>query len=232
MHLIEQYIDAFVHLWYPHICLACGTDQLEKKNVLCNKCIYELPYTEFTNEINNPIQKIFWGRISFDFANALLFFTKESIVQLLITELKYKGNKKAGWMLGRLMGAYIASYAKNNAIDCLIPIPITTAKWKKRGYNQSTILCEGIQSITGIPIMEDVLLKPFESESQTHKDRIKRMDAIGQSFVVEDAWKISNKHILLIDDILTTGATIEAAAISLEVIEIQKLSFFAAAYTI
>jgi ComF family protein len=232
MHLIEQYIDAFVHLWYPHNCLACGTDQLEKKNVLCNKCIHELPYTEFANEIDNPIQKIFWGRISFDFANALFFFTKESIVQLLISELKYKNNKKAGWMLGRLMGTYIAAYIKNNAIDCLIPIPITAAKWKKRGYNQSTILCEGIQSITGIPIIEDVLLKPFESESQTHKDRVKRMDTIGQSFVVENAWKITNKHILIIDDILTTGATIEAAAISLEDIEIQKLSFFAAAYTI
>ena len=232
MRLIKQYLDAFLHLWYPHICLSCGTDQLRKKNVLCNQCVDSLPFTEFENDQENPIQKIFWGRVSFTFANTLLFFTKESIVQLLITELKYHQNKKAGWMLGRLMGNYIQEKMSQQNIDFLIPIPITPFKKKKRNYNQAILLCEGIQSITGIPILEDVLLKPYSSDSQTHKDRIKRMETIGQSFVVEQAWKLSNKHILLIDDVLTTGATLEAAASILDGYDLKKISVFTAAYTI
>jgi len=232
MRILRSYIDAFVHLWYPHICLACGTDLLEKKNVLCADCIRALPYAEFDNTEDNPIQKIFWGRVQFSFANTLLFFTKDSVVQLLVTELKYKQNKKAGWMLGRLMGMYINEVIKEDPIDFLIPIPITNTKLNKRGYNQATILCQGIQSITGLTIFEDLLLKPYDSQSQTHKDRIKRMDAIGESFIVAHALALKNMHVLLVDDVLTTGATIEAAATILQQSDVKKISVFTATYTI
>lgn len=232
MCFIKQYLDAFVHLWYPHICLSCGTDQLDKKNVLCNLCIQSLPYTDFNNEIDSPIQKIFWGRVYFTYANALLFFTKDSIVQLLITQLKYHQNKKAGWMLGRLMGICILEKMNKTPIDYLLPIPITPHKKKLRSFNQSELLCQGIQSITRLPILTDVLIKPYDSLSQTHKDRIKRMDAIGQSFVLEGSWKIKNKHVLLIDDVLTTGATLETAGMLLQDIDNIQLSLFTATYTI
>ena len=232
MHFLQQYIDAFVHIWYPHICLSCGTDQLEKKNVLCSHCIDALPHADFENESNNPIHKIFWGRVSFYYANTLLFFTKDSIVQLLISELKYHQNKKVGWMIGRMMGYYIVEKMKEASIDALLPIPISPPKKKKRKYNQAQIICEGIQSITGLPILENVLIKPYESTSQTHKDRIKRMEAIGQSYVLQNEDFIKNKHILLVDDVLTTGATIEAACISLSNAEYKNLSVFTATYTI
>jgi ComF family protein len=232
MHFLQQYLDAFVHLWYPHICLQCGTDQLEKQDVLCKHCIDTLPYTEFENEWNNPIHKIFWGRVSFYYANALLFFTKDSIVQLLITELKYQQNKKAGWMLGRWMGYYMMNQMTADPIDILIPIPISPSKKHQRKYNQAQLICEGIQSITQLPILKDLLIKPYESASQTQKDRIRRMDAIGQSFLVEQADKIKNKHILLVDDVLTTGATMEAACIALSNAEWKNISVFTATYTI
>ena len=232
MHFLQQYLDAFVHLWYPHICLSCGTDQLEKKNVLCNHCIEALPYTDFENEWNNPIHKIFWGRVSFCYANALLFFTKDSIVQLLITELKYQQNKKAAWMLGRLMGHYMMEQMKTEPVDILIPIPISPSKKHRRKYNQAQLICKGIQSVTQLPIIEDLLIKPYESASQTHKDRVNRMDAIGQSFVVKQTSTLKNKHVLLIDDVLTTGATIEAAANILQQSALKKISVFTATYTI
>ena len=232
MRFVKEYFDAFLHLWYPHICLSCGTDQLVKQNVLCNQCIQSLPYTDFNNEMDSPIQKIFWGRVSFTYANALLFFTKDSIVQLLITQLKYHQNKKAGWMIGRLMGIDILEKMEAYPIDYLLPIPITPHKKKQRNFNQSELLCQGIHSITGLPILTDVLLKPNDSQSQTHKDRIKRMDAIGQSFVLEAAWKLKNKHVLLVDDVLTTGATLEAAGMLLLDIENIQLSLFTATYTI
>ncbi|MEY4456959.1 MAG: hypothetical protein RLY15_1223 [Bacteroidota bacterium] len=232
MHFLQPYLDAFVHLWYPHICLSCGTDQLEKKNVLCNHCIDTLPYTEFENSATNPIHKIFWGRVSFYYANTLLFFTKDSVVQLLITELKYHHNKKAGWMIGRWMGYYIVEKMREASIDALIPIPISPSKKKKRKYNQAQLICEGIQSITGLPILENVLVKPYESASQTHKDRIRRMEAIGQSYILQHEDTIKNKHILLVDDVLTTGATIEAASTALSSAEYKNLSVFTATYTI
>lgn len=232
MRIVHSYFDAFVHLWYPHICLQCGTDQLDKQDVLCRPCINKLPYTEFENEWNNPIHKIFWGRVSFYYANALLFFTKDSIVQLLITELKYQQNKKAAWMLGRLMGHYMMEQMKTEPVDILIPIPISPSKKHQRKYNQAQLICKGIQSVTQLPIVEDLLIKPYESASQTHKDRIRRMEAIGQSFLVENAHKINNKHLLLVDDVLTTGATIEAACIALSNTEWKNISVFTATYTI
>lgn len=232
MHLIKAYWDAFVHLWYPHICLACGTDHLAKKNVMCSACIQSLPYTAFNNDKDNPVQKIFWGRVPFEFANTLVFFTKDSIVQLLLTELKYKQNKKAGWMLGKLMGLALVDPIKKYQIDCLVPIPITPSKLNIRTYNQAMILCEGIQSITALPILKDMLIKPFESKSQTQKDRIRRMDAIEESFMLVHAEALKNKHVLLVDDVLTTGATIEAAANCLAQSEVKKISIFTAAYTI
>lgn len=232
MHFLQQYLDAFIHLWYPHICLSCGTDQLEKKNVLCNHCIDTLPYTDFENKSSNPIHKIFWGRVPFHYANTLLFYTKDSVVQLLISELKYHQNKKAGWMLGRLMGHCLIKQVHTDPIDSLIPIPISPSKKNKRTYNQAQLICEGIQSITGLPILEHVLIKPLESDSQTLKDRIRRMETIGLSYILQHEETIKNKHILLVDDVLTTGATIEAASLALYKADYKKISVFTATYTI
>jgi len=140
-----DYANAFIHLFYPHICLECGTDLVSSHTVLCTACENNLPFTDFFQIENNIIEKVFWGRGEITAAGAGLFFTKDSIVQILIFELKYKQNKKAGWLLGRIIGSTIQYLDRFNTIDLLIPIPITRKKERQRGFNQSIIICEGIQ---------------------------------------------------------------------------------------
>jgi ComF family protein len=180
----------------------------------------------------NPIEKIFWGRAHLLNADSLLFFTKESIVQLLISELKYKHNKKAGWMLGNLMGEYLKEQEKFTKIDFIIPIPITRKKIITRGYNQAEIICEGIVQIFNKPIIANVLYRKKRSSTQTKKDRVDRNFQGDIIFSVQNNHIIQSKNILIIDDIVTTGATLEAAYICLETAQPLSISLFTACYTI
>ena len=144
---LNEYFNAFLHLFYPHLCLECGTDLLPSQTVLCSDCENNLPFSDLFAIENNIIEKSFWGRTKINAAGAGLFFTKDSVVQILIFELKYKQNKKAGWLLGRIIGTAMQYLNRFNTIDLLIPIPISLKKERQRGFNQSIIICEGIQQI-------------------------------------------------------------------------------------
>ena len=126
-------MNALLHLLYPQICFGCGTDQIEKAMPLCNKCIDDLPLTDFFSIHENPIEKIFWGIANVHAAGALLFFTKDSLVQSLMVQLKYHHNKKVGVLFGRLLGKAIAVEEKFQQIDLLIPIPILHSKTNNYG---------------------------------------------------------------------------------------------------
>jgi ComF family protein len=229
---IQHYLNAFLHLLYPHICFGCGTDQIEKGTPLCQQCIQDLPTTDFFSINDNPIEKIFWGRTNIQSAGALLFFTKDSLVQTLITQLKYHHNKKVGILFGRLMGEAIAAEEKFKQIDYIVPIPIKVAKINSRGYNQSAIIAMGIQQEWHRPILEDVLIKRNWSNSQTKKNRAARLQQVPDLFVLNHSKNIEGKHILLIDDVLTTGATLEAAIESLMTGSPASVSIAVAAYTL
>ena len=139
-----------------------------------------------------------------------LYFTKESLVQHLMHQLKYKGNKDLGLQLGRLMGNALKNAARFNEIDVLIPLPLFPSKEKKRGYNQANILCEGISEILSLPVLTNVISRPQHTETQTSKGRIERWKNIEGKFQLIDPAPVQNKHILLVDDVVTTGATLEA----------------------
>ena len=151
----KEYLHAFLHLFYPHLCLECATDLLSSDSVLCISCENKLPYTDLFSIENNIIEKIFWGRSVILAAGAGLFFTKDSIVQILIFELKYKQNKKAGWLLGRIIGTSIQGLDRFKNMDLLIPIPLTPKKQRQRGLNQSMIICEGILQV--LPALKKIL---------------------------------------------------------------------------
>ena len=227
-----SYLQAFLHLFYPHICLECGTELLSSHTVLCNNCENNLPYTNLFEIENNIIEKVFWGRSKITAAGAALFFSKDAIVQILIFELKYKQNKKAGWLLGRIIGSSIQHVSRFNTIDLLIPIPITRKKERHRGFNQSIIICEGIQEILPALKIASVLKKPKSTRSQTFKGRLQRSKQYEHLFALADPVSINGVNLLLVDDVITTGATLEAACACLWLGQPQSVSLAAAAYTI
>ncbi len=221
-----------MHLLYPQICFGCGTDQVEKNKPLCNPCIHDLPFTDFFSITENPIEKNFWGRVPVLHAGALLFFTKDSLVQRLMTQLKYHHNKKVGILFGKLMGQAIAAAEKFEQIDLLIPIPILPSKINSRGYNQSQVIAMGIQQVWNRPIFGDVLTKKNWSNSQTKKDRKARLQQVPDLFILNHPNRIEGKNILLVDDVLTTGATLEAAIKTLMTGSPASISIAVAAYTL
>ncbi len=229
---IRDYLNAFLHLIYPQICFGCGTDQLDKKQPLCNECIKDLPYTDFFSIVDNPVEKMFWGRASIHSVGALLFFTKDSLVQNLMIQLKYHHNKKVGILLGRLMGEAISVQEKFNPVDLIIPIPISHSKIHSRGFNQSLVIAMGMQQIWNKPIDHHSLTKRRWSSTQTKKNRTARLQVDAHLFELSTPEKIKGKNILLIDDVLTTGATLEAAIQCVLLGEPASVSIAVAAYTL
>lgn len=229
---IRNYLHAFLHLFYPQICFGCGSDQLDQEMPLCNACIKNLPYTDFFSIKDNPIEKLFWGRAAIANAGALVFFTKESLVQLLMAKLKYHHNKKIGLLFGKLIGETIASTAHFKQIDLLIPIPIRPSKMQSRGYNQSQMIALGIQSNFACPIETKLLLKKRWSTTQTKKNRTARLHQVPDLFTLHHPENIKGKNILIVDDVVTTGATLEAAIQCLMQGEPASISIAVAAYTI
>lgn len=221
-----------MHLLYPQICFGCGTDQIDNAKPLCQPCIQDLPTTDFFSITENPIEKIFWGRADIQNAGALLFFTKDSLVQTLIKELKYHHNKKVGILFGKLMGEAIAVEEKFKQIDLIIPIPISPSKINSRGFNQSEVIAIGMQQVWHRPMLNDVLIKKSWSNSQTKKNRKARLQQLPDLFFLQKPTSIEGKHILLVDDVLTTGATLEAAVASLMTGSPASVSVAVAAYTL
>ena len=199
---------------------------------LCNQCILDLPFTDFFSIHENPVEKNFWGRVPVQHAGALLFFTKDSLVQTLMTQLKYHHNKKVGILFGQLMGKAIEVEERFKQVDIIVPIPISASKMNSRGYNQSEMIAIGMQQVWHRPIFGDVLIKKSWSNSQTKKNIKARLQQVPDLFLLQKPTSIEGKHILLVDDVLTTGATLEAAIETLMAGSPASISIAVAAYTL
>ena len=194
---------------FPHVCTGCGTDILSQENVLCMRCVDAMPETNFEIHPDNPVEKIFWGRLPLAGATAQFYFTKESLMQHLMHQFKYKGNRDLGFQLGKMMGEQILKSGRFE-VDALIPLPLFPAKEKRRGYNQAAVLCEGMAESMHIPVLDRAIIRPQHTETQTKKGRIERWKNMEGKFVLSDPGVVCNKKLLLVDDVVTTGATLEA----------------------
>ncbi len=223
MALLREIKESVLHLLFPHVCTGCGSDLLSKDSVLCMRCVESMPETQFELHANNPAEKIFWGRLPITTASAQFYFTKESLMQHLMHQLKYKGNKELGIQLGRIMGDQLRKSGRF-AVDALIPLPLFPAKEKRRGYNQATLLCQGMAETMQVPVLDNVITRPQHTETQTKKGRIERWKNMEGKFVLTDSAAIENKNILLVDDVVTTGATLEACGNELLQAKNVKLS--------
>jgi len=220
---IKEIKQSALHLLFPHVCSGCGSDLLSEDSMLCLHCIDAMPETNFELYPNNPVEKNFWGRLPLAGATAQFYFTKESLMQHLMHQFKYKGNKELGLQFGRMMGDQLRR-SHRFEVDALIPLPLFPAKEKRRGYNQATILCKGMAENIQAPVLEDVIIRPQHTETQTKKGRVERWKNMEGKFVLVKPDAIRNKHLLLVDDVVTTGATLEACGNELLKAENVRLS--------
>lgn len=174
-----------------------------------------LPLTEFHLHRNNPVEKIFLGRVPLAFAFSYLYFNKESVVRQLLHRLKYESDLEVGKFLGRLLGRALMDSPIANQVNMVIPMPLHPEKEKTRGYNQAWLIAEGINEITGIPAYSDVMIRTRKTSTQTHKSREERWQNTQGTFRVINNEKMEDKHILVVDDVITTGASLEACAAEL-----------------
>jgi ComF family protein len=224
MSTLQSIFSDTVHLFYPQICNGCGSDLLSDNQLLCLLCINQLPHTNFAQHANNPLEKIFWGRIPLTSAHSEFYFAKETLIQELIHQLKYKGNQDIGYFLGQLMGNNLLNSNRFKNIDFLIPLPLFPEKERKRGFNQATVICNGISAQMNIPVMKDNVIRRRFTETQTKKHRTERWENVADSFQVKDHTLLSDKNILLVDDVVTTGATLEACGLAIAQSANVKLS--------
>lgn len=213
-----------IHLFFPCTCLGCGSDLLNNGNILCFRCIENLPHTNFEKLPGNPVEHIFRGRVPVEAASSQFYFSKGHLVQFLIHQLKYKGNKEAGEYLGALMGKALLQSSRFVNIDYLIPLPLYADKEFKRGYNQAGVICNGMSTAMNIPVHDKNVTRKRPTETQTKKHRTERWENVEGSFQVLYPGKLQGKNILLVDDVITTGATLEACAQVISKIAAVKIS--------
>jgi len=227
--IIRSLDDAFC-LFYPRLCLACETKHLPPNQIICNSCEFQLPRTDFHLYPENEFTKKFWGRINLNTATSLFYFYKKSKTQNLIHNLKYKGKKEVGVILGKMLGRTLIKSPLYQDIDFIIPIPLHLKREIQRGYNQSSVFAQGLSEVMNIPWSADVLLRTSYTQSQTKKSRLERFENVVQAFEINKPRLIEGQHILLVDDVLTTGATLEAGAIKLLEVKGVKVSMATIAF--
>lgn len=203
--------------------MGCGNDVISNENFLCLECLNDLPHTDFAMHKNNPVEKKFWGRIALASAMSEFYFSKGSIVQNMIHEFKYRGNKKAGYYFGNLMGKSLLG-SNRFPVDVIVPLPLFEKKEKMRGFNQSEILCNGIAEFIRKPVVKNNVIRKVFTDTQTKKHRIERWKNVESIFYVKHPDELKGRHILLVDDVITTGATIDACGTEILKIEGVTLS--------
>ncbi len=199
----------FASLFFPEYCLGCSEGLIKGEEILCTRCLSELPRTGYIDFEENPIKEKFIGRLPVKNAWAFLRFRKEGIVQHLLHQLKYNNQPEVGIRLGKLFGRELKNTGYSQ-FDLIIPLPLHASRQKNRGYNQSAKFAEGLSSSLEIPFSLDCCFRLKNTQTQTRKNRSERWENVEVAFQVIDKSKIENKRILLVDDVITTGATLEA----------------------
>lgn len=230
MNTFLQTLDDTLCLFYPRLCLACEKKHLPPRQILCPSCDFNLPRTDFHLHQENEFTQKLWGRVNIHTATSLFYFLKKSKTQHLIHNLKYKGKREVGIILGKMLGEKLAKTPLYQDIDLIVPIPLHYKKEIQRGYNQSDMFAQGLFEAMEIPWTKNALLRKIHTQTQTKKSRIERFQNVMEAFEIKQPRLLENKHILLVDDVLTTGATLEAGALKLLNVSGVKVSLATIAF--
>ena len=231
MQQLQRLAYDVVALLFPNLCNGCGKGLYGSEKAICTHCLYDLPYTDFHLHPSNRVAKQLWSRLPFNAAMAMLYFKKGTKIQNLIHNLKYNGKTDVGQKLGNLLAQRLLLSEQYKRIDYIVPVPLHAKKERARGYNQSDCIADGVAEILGVPVLRNVLIRKKITETQTRKSRFIRYENMLSVFEVVKPEQLYQKHVLLVDDVITTGATLESCGIALLAGGVKELSIACIAFT-
>jgi ComF family protein len=208
--------SSLLHLFYPHTCEGCGTALTRTEEILCLRCQLRLPATHFQHFRNNPVEKIFWGRVNIKYAMAAYYYRKSSLLQRLIHQFKYHDRQDIALHMGRQTGHQLLQSNWIYEINGIVPVPMHRTRERQRGYNQAQLLATGIAAVVNKPLLPELLVRQAHTNSQTRKNRLLRWQNVSEVFSSPSHTGVHHPHILLVDDVITTGATAEACGEALQ----------------
>ena len=216
----------------PRACIVCGGRLSASDGVMCSKCNLHLPRTDFSvNACQNEMAKLFWAQIPIERAAALFYYEPHAETANIIYQLKYREHPEIGSLLGSMVAKELSDCHFFDGIDGIVPVPLTIERFRQRGYNQSEVIAQGVSTVTGLPIYQDVVRRVLFVDSQTAKNRWSRMENVESAFELVDGAPIAGKHLLVVDDVVTTGATVIACAKQLVKAGNVKISVLALGFT-
>lgn len=222
--LIKDWLYSFISLLFPRCCVVCGRPLAKGEECICAMCNINLPRTNYHLQKDNPVEQLFWGKIPLERATSFFFYRKGSDFRQILHQLKYGGQKEIGAIMGRYMASELSASGFFQGIDVIIPVPLHKRKQRIRGYNQSEWIARGISAVTGICIDTEVIVRQKHTETQTRKSAFERWENVDGIFALHHADSLKGKHVLVVDDVLTTGATTVACASRLVEIEGVRIS--------
>jgi ComF family protein len=232
MRYFRDLWDDFISLLFPRLCQACGEHLLRNEKIICTECYVKIPRTGYHLDRNNPVAQLFWGRCFIERAAAFSYYNRGSRITKLIHNLKYRGIREIGPEVGRMYGLSLKNSGFIEGMDLIIPVPLHPSRLRQRGFNQSNTIAYGISEATGLPVSAGSLVRISASATQTKRSKYERWTNVEGIFGVRDPEKLKGRHIMLVDDVITTGSTIESCAGELLKIEGVKVSVVALAFAV
>ena len=220
-----------INLFFPNICVGCKNVLVEQEKVICIHCLHELPLTNLHVNDSKVISKIFYGTVVLQHATALFYYPKKGVVRQVILHLKYKNQKHISGYLGKWLGIELKDSGNYNDIDVVIPVPLHKKRMRQRGYNQVEGFAKELALSLNAEYNDSTLFRNKNTSTQTVKNRLTRWNNVQTIFEITDVNTLKGKHILLVDDVITTGATIKSCVTELNKINNVKLSLAVMAYT-
>ena len=224
-----RWLASLARLFVPRRCVVCGACLDDGEEVLCLECDIAMPRTNYHLRADNPVEQRFWGRFPLERATSYFRYGKDGDYRRILFRLKYEGRKDCAEAMGRLMAADLVRSGFFEGVDVLLPVPLHPDKQRLRGYNQSACIAQGVSAVTGIPVSVGNVRRRKFTETQTRKSAHQRWDNVDGGFEAVDAAAFAGQHVLLLDDVLTTGATLTACADALAGVEGVRFSVLALA---
>lgn len=220
-----------LNVLFPDFCNGCAKLLMNNESTICTKCLHLLPLTQHNLLKESELTRVFKGIIPIEFGVAMMYFNKKGVAQNLIHNLKYRNQQKIGTLLGNIYAQELKNHKISETVDYIIPVPLHKKRYHERGYYQVTTFCNAIGENLNISVLDNVLIKREYLKSQTSKNKENRLENNRNAFGIQNFQNLNNKHFLLIDDVFTTGATIEACARELLKIENAKVSILTIAFS-